>query len=1128
MATVTERPAPRVLATASSQVRDPLQRLRGYIRRYVITEALTVLLISLAVCFWVGLFLDYGSFRLFGIDWVQDLPRWFRALLLGTGLLAVVFVVELGKTMRAQMHVPVTAQPLGEESILTTILRSRWLLASVAVPLVAVYFTLWVLLSLARDDGTVGSLVVGLLVCGLLGGFTALIVVKRLLYEFRDQALALVLERRFPEILGDRLITAVELGNPKEAAKYGYSAVMVEVTIHEAAERVGKLPLGQVFDWKRLFRQGWIALVLTVAAYLIVGLAFCAFSYGRKASVEDVSFLDGMDESWGEGRGLRGFAELNQVAGIWAERNILLDNERWLKRSLILPTRYIIHDANEQVVADADYPETNEIKVGKGSRSVEMFARAIEYAIADEAIRERWRAVTLKDLSEKNLVDVEIPVGLPEGLKPRNAEQGLTLDEVKIYLAESGSKSELAQSLQKVVDAVDARAQEDDMSRALRKLILPDQVTMRYWGRTKRGEVTLERQGGNAYRGRLEDPSEDLRFNLRAEDFISDDGQITVVPPPRVAELKSVTSAPAYLYYLTRNEKDDRPVLAGKRQVSNAAVVVVDAEEKPRVPLVAGSDVTLKARTDKVLKNRDSVWLGPQTSPALKNLPITVSKDLQGFEFSVSRLDSRVEVQFVFRDEDGAVGDQKLVLEATPDAEPEWVQFKPVVVREVGGRFMVTPEAVIPFLFSVSDDRGLAGLDYVISLREAPSESEGAARAVQGACVLGLLQTGPDKSLVPTLVRLSALLPHSETSVAGRFPVSDFQTRIDRMREVADQDQILENLTKPVDGEALRKRMIRSYILKDLDSLDPHLHTRSGHDADVADTVDRYPFKGFDVGQIKRKVDGIETGLKARTDEVQVRYEMLVAGEARDINVEKPGRGVRRSTQQYAFLIVSDTELLYQISLEEQRLFDELKKAYDELAKAKAEMSRLRFDIPSSPDGLGKDRNYLALSVRVEDVEKSLREGLRVTTKVHQDYDKILREMRTNRIHKGDKRDLVSRVKDNVVLPLGGVLQTNFPDAQASTGRLRRALDDGNLPDMDRLARSRAQAEQADQNLDVLLTQLREILVQMQGIVDINKIIAKLKEIEEREQANYQRLKAYKLKVEESLLPPGTFEPRKP
>src|ERR1700722_5144996 len=54
------------------------------------------------------------------------------------------------------------------------------------------------------------------IVAGLLAA-RGVTVVPRLFREFRDAALALVLERRFPQVLGDRLITAVELSDIRRA-----------------------------------------------------------------------------------------------------------------------------------------------------------------------------------------------------------------------------------------------------------------------------------------------------------------------------------------------------------------------------------------------------------------------------------------------------------------------------------------------------------------------------------------------------------------------------------------------------------------------------------------------------------------------------------------------------------------------------------------------------------------------------------------------------------------------------------------------------------------------------------------------------------------------------------------------
>src|SRR5436305_1775850 len=151
MATVTTPIRSRSLAEAHQRVHSPLEKLRGYIRGYVTLEGAAVFVTYLALWFWIGMILDYGFFKLFGIDWVQQLPWSFRAFILtvlSAGVLALV----------------------------------------------------------------------------------ALKVLTRLFREFRDTALALVLERRFPKELGDRLITAVELADTSKAAAVGYSVPMIEET----------------------------------------------------------------------------------------------------------------------------------------------------------------------------------------------------------------------------------------------------------------------------------------------------------------------------------------------------------------------------------------------------------------------------------------------------------------------------------------------------------------------------------------------------------------------------------------------------------------------------------------------------------------------------------------------------------------------------------------------------------------------------------------------------------------------------------------------------------------------------------------------------------------------------------
>ena len=86
--------------------------------------------------------------------------------------------------------------------------------------------------------------------------------------RFKLADLALVLERRFPGVLGDRLITALELGDAGLARKLQLSWPMVESTFREATDRLKLVELSKVFNRTRLSRLG-----LTAGILILVGVA---------------------------------------------------------------------------------------------------------------------------------------------------------------------------------------------------------------------------------------------------------------------------------------------------------------------------------------------------------------------------------------------------------------------------------------------------------------------------------------------------------------------------------------------------------------------------------------------------------------------------------------------------------------------------------------------------------------------------------------------------------------------------------------------------------------------------------------------------------------------------------------
>lgn len=107
-----------------------------------------------------------------------------------------------------------------------------------------------------------------LVAVGLLLSATIVWLLARVLRSFRSRALALVLERRFPQ-LGDRLITAVELADRPTPGRTDLGGAMLQRTIADAAQRARDLDLEAVFDRRPMFRWliGGLVLLASVVGF---------------------------------------------------------------------------------------------------------------------------------------------------------------------------------------------------------------------------------------------------------------------------------------------------------------------------------------------------------------------------------------------------------------------------------------------------------------------------------------------------------------------------------------------------------------------------------------------------------------------------------------------------------------------------------------------------------------------------------------------------------------------------------------------------------------------------------------------------------------------------------------------
>ena len=91
---------------------------------------------------------------------------------------------------------------------------------------------------------------------------------------FRTKALALVLERRFPE-LDDRLVTAVEAAEGLVQTDSPVTAAMLQKTLIDVARTTKQLDLGSVFDSQPLRRASIVAvgLVASILGLMVVDSA---------------------------------------------------------------------------------------------------------------------------------------------------------------------------------------------------------------------------------------------------------------------------------------------------------------------------------------------------------------------------------------------------------------------------------------------------------------------------------------------------------------------------------------------------------------------------------------------------------------------------------------------------------------------------------------------------------------------------------------------------------------------------------------------------------------------------------------------------------------------------------------
>jgi hypothetical protein len=1028
MATVPPPVRPRNLAEAHEKVRSPLAQLRGTIRTYVSLEGAAVVGLYLAVWFWVGLLLDYGIFRLSTlidpsllrpIDWVQILPAWLRAGILGVLTLGLVLVFSLT-------------------------------------------------------------------------------VFTRLFREFADASLALVLERRFPEKLGDRLITAVELSDPEKAAEYGYSPAMVRETIHQAAEAVQQVPVNEVFNWGRLKVRGIIVAFLILGLYVLVGLGFCTANAVRTGSV-----------------GIGGFLDLNEISIVWFQRNILLWDVIWPRRAhLVL----------------VDFPKSGEYHIGRGQPAPDIRVRALRYIVfgapsaeararyeswlkerkvsEEESARrlarfgepppEGWRALTWFDLDRRLLGDEVPAITFPTSWEPRTEESDLTLDAIALYFegSSAGSLSKADQeALGATLEKLDQRASERGMSRTLRKLDVPGVVELIYTG-LETGNVTsttLEQRAGNEYIGRFGELKESVRFTVQGEDYSLPPRYIYVEEPPDVEKIWGEEERPAYLYYRLPEGTGPEP-LRNKKQKFEALTVSVQGGETSLVTVPAGTNLTMLVQASKPL---DSVALVPSKAGiAIEGTPPELDEEGRNFRTTFANVRFKQDFFFQMVDRFGVEGSRHVVVRPLDDQPPRIKEFNPGdLVRKTKEGYLMTVQARIPFVANINDDHGLHQVRYAYTVVRADlaAGSDAGARYLMGLAPWMMPASG------------SGVLQGVSYLLAGKEVVSRLEKQTEKHVEYYDPPRFREMVeTRWMPGEQLPDRLRQEVLalptVTDLLKQKQVLPFRQLL-RDFRLSPDKWTVA---TDQLQSDFPAWQLGLQVAGErQVQPRYRVEIWLEASDQAVDKVPAGqagqTSPSAERFVFVLVSETELLAEIAKEEELKYNELKATYDRYLESENKLVQTTLDLSSARV---TTENLEPMAVRCNQILEGLERAQRETHDVYVAYERILRELQANRVQEKH----IERVEKNIVNPLRTLDEVDFDLARRDLVDFRTALDDTSKEGQDRIDAARMAGDKAKEQLREVKERLFQVLGAMEGLVDVNKLVQTLRELEEEEMEQHRKI----------------------
>jgi hypothetical protein len=960
----------------------------------------------------------------------------------------------------------------------------------------------------------------------LLGTLLVRRIIIRLTTELSYPALALVLERRFPTILGQRLITAVELADVEQMARYGYSPAMIRQTIAEARELVGQVAVREVFNWKRLQRMAAWAIGIPVIT-VVLGFATHALA---------VREVQPRAAAW----------RLWHVTTLLVERDILLWDTPWPRRALLIP----------------DEATAQGLRIARDGGVARLRAYSYRWVIADRSRPEGWRPLLWSDVTE-TLIGQSIPtipfplLGLSDEPNTRTALAGLagvrilpaaqhfpainptlptdpaawTVDELERRLRsqDEALKQRLRQAMGQqydtllaVFERLETLANDPAWGRTLRHLDVPTQVSYTYSGRRTAGNGPLTPEGHNAYIGEISGLKEDVRFVLKAEDFRTPPRPITLVPPPTLTLLTATTYEPAYLHHpapqgrgyealrgLRQRMPEQRLSLTGDKSIlivpSGTEVVITATTEEPivaayvlpKIGRIPGAQPGSAAPVPLPLVDA----VRDPNSPAASSSGRTCVLEFRN-EY---RLTAPVECELELVNADGIRSRRELLLQVVDD-QPPTVEMAPDIIRRVGNLYYVTPRAKIPFHPDsyVRDDHGLSKVEYLATFF--PEEGE-VGRLLRTAHVLRTLAALPlPGTPAPVeaawLTHLSQRTAQQPNRQEGAFLLAKFY-RLEQALRRETPEHLATLLQQPLPRE--NRELVRTFKLR------TEILSRRTTRSDGSLESFRWEVEGdyFDMSGL---------GLETPTGDVQRRYRVDLTIRATDTNFDT-GPQTAITAEPLRLLVVSPADLLIEIGKEEESLATKLDDALRRLNDAQRKFAYVR----SVHESQRIDELEAAL-VRAKDSAMDLNKARELVQQVAREFRRIERECIVNQLdertitHYGTFTNRLDRV-------LGDNPLTVSPD-EDDQWRSGRLLPEQTFPEVESLHQkvlANLEEKRLAQPLDVVqadnalqalyreLSKIRSILGEAQSK---DRLIRELTALIERRERIRQELIQWRAELE--------------